>query len=171
MKQINQNSIVWQWWSSSLKGQGQFNPLAGLVQKVVLSMFVDNPFINYQVTVNYSINQLKFNNLTFKVKVINKPRSIYPNKWCVFIWHIENINSNLNGILSIDDVKVFLLLFADDGALFAYDPQSLQSMLNDVQTYCNTWRLRLNVSKTKIMIFENGRHTSYDFSVRNLLWS
>ena len=69
--------------------------------------------------------------------------------------------------MSIDDIKVFLLLFADDGALFASNPQTLQSMLNDVETYCNTWSLRLNAKKTKIMIFENGRHTLYDFYIYN----
>lgn len=28
---------------------------------------------------------------------------------------------------------------------------------------CNLWNLKINVRKTKIVIFENGRHTSYDF--------
>jgi hypothetical protein len=29
------------------------------------------------------------------------------------------MNNNLNGILTIDALKLFLLLFADDGAVFA----------------------------------------------------
>ena len=36
-------------------------------------------------------------------------------------------------------------------------------MLNDVEAYCNMWNLKINVNITKIMIFENGRHTSHDF--------
>ena len=42
-------------------------------------------------------------------------------------------------------------------------------MLNDVQLYCETWGLRLNVTKTKIMIFEKGRHTTYNFHINNQL--
>jgi hypothetical protein len=39
-------------------------------------MFEDIQFIKYQVAINYSKNQWKFKNLTFKVKVINEPMSI-----------------------------------------------------------------------------------------------
>jgi len=30
-----------------------------------------------------------------------------------------------------------MLLFADAAAVFAYDPVSLQSLLNDIELYCN----------------------------------
>jgi hypothetical protein len=39
-------------------GQGQFNLLDDLVQKVVLSKYEDNPFLNYKV-VNYSKKSVK----------------------------------------------------------------------------------------------------------------
>ena len=88
---------------------------------------------------------------------------------CLFFLNdiINNINSNINGLLKVHDIEIFLLLFADDAVVFAYDPFSLQSMLNDIENYSNTWGLRLNVNKTKIMIFENGRHTYYDFFLYN----
>ena len=41
-------------------------------------------------------------------------------------------------------------------------------MLTDIENYCNTWGLKINTSKTKIMIFEKGRHTSYDFYLNNV---
>jgi hypothetical protein len=37
----------------SFKGQGQFNLSEGLVQTIVLCKYEDNPFINYQDTINY----------------------------------------------------------------------------------------------------------------------
>ena len=40
-------------------------------------------------------------------------------------------------------------------------------MLNDKQNYFETWRLKINISKTIIMIFETGRRTSYDFYIYN----
>lgn len=88
---------------------------------------------------------------------------------CLFFLNdiLNNINRNIPGIVNIDDIQVFLLLFADDAVVFTHDPNSLQSILNDIEHYCNMWNLKLNVSKTKVMIFENGRHTSYDFFLYN----
>ena len=51
-------------------------------------------------------------------------------------------------------------MFADDAVLFANTPGALQSMLKDSYVYCNMWDLRVNTKKTKIMIFEKGRHTT-----------
>ena len=80
---------------------------------------------------------------------------------------LNHINSNVDGIISVDEKQLFLLLFADDAAVFTQAPQSLQLILNDIEQYCNMWKLKLNVNKTKIMIFENGRHTDYDFFLYN----
>ena len=73
------------------------------------------------------------------------------------------INSNMDGVMNVEELQIFLLMFADDVILFSQNPQALQSMLNDIQLYCETWGLRLNVNKTKVMIFENGRHTTHIF--------
>jgi len=58
---------------------------------------------------------------------------------------LENTNSNINRII-IDDLKLFMLLSAEDAAVFADDPVSLQSMLNDIELYYNKWALKLNVN-------------------------
>ena len=90
---------------------------------------------------------------------------------CLFFLNdiLSSINCNLDGIMNLEELQIFLLLFADDGVLFSQNPQTLQSMLNDVHLYCETWGLRLNVTKTKIMIFEKGRHTAYNFHINNQL--
>ena len=90
---------------------------------------------------------------------------------CLFFLNdiLRSINCNLDGIMNLEELQIFLLLFADDGVLFSQSPQTLQSMLNDVHLYCETWGLRLNVTKTKIMIFEKGRHTAYNFHINNQL--
>ena len=49
--------------------------------------------------------------------------------------------------------------------LFAETPQALQSMLDDLEQYCNEWGLKININKTKIMIFEKGRHTTHNFTL------
>jgi len=60
-----------------------------------------------------------------------------------------------------------MLLFADDAAVFAYSPESLQNILKQSQDYCIIWGLKLNTNKTKIMIFQRGRHTSHDIYIND----
>ena len=55
---------------------------------------------------------------------------------------VTNINTDLQGLFSIDELKLFLILYADDQILFSMSPTSLKSMLNDIEVYCNTWPLR-----------------------------
>jgi len=77
---------------------------------------------------------------------------------------VENINSNLEGIITINDIKFFLLSYAHDQVLFSTSPTSLQSMLKDIENYCIASQLKINTSKTKVMIFEkSNRHTNYNF--------
>ena len=77
---------------------------------------------------------------------------------------MSNINTDLQSIFSIDEVQLVLILYADDQVLFSTSPTTLQQMLNDVETYCNAWGLKINVSKAKALIFEkDSRHTNYDF--------
>ena len=53
-------------------------------------------------------------------------------------------------------VKLFLLLYADDIVLFADSADKLQSLHNILENYCSRWKLTVNTSKTKILIFRNG---------------
>ena len=79
---------------------------------------------------------------------------------------IDNINADLNNIFTINELKLFLILYADDQVVFATSPETLQSLLRDIEDYCNAFGLRINTNKTKAMIFENGRYFSYhDFYI------
>jgi len=66
---------------------------------------------------------------------------------------------------TIDAIKLYML--ADNASIFAYTPQALQSKLNDLEVYCQIWELKVNVKKSKIMVFKKGRHTKYDFTFSN----
>ena len=65
----------------------------------------------------------------------------------------ENIYNDLEGIFTLNGIKLFLLLHADDQVVFRKSPESVQTMLIDIENYCNTWGLKINTSKTKAMIF------------------
>ena len=73
---------------------------------------------------------------------------------------LQHINRDIDDILTVDEMQLLLLLFADDALVFTHDPKSLQSILKDIAKYCNKYNLKINVNKTKIMILENGRFLS-----------
>ena len=81
---------------------------------------------------------------------------------------VQNINVGLDQIFTVDDMKLFLMLYADDAVVFAQSPIVLQSILYDIESYCTLWVLKNNTAKTKAMIFEKGRHTHYDFYLNNV---
>ena len=43
---------------------------------------------------------------------------------CLFFLNdiLHNVNSNLDGIISIDNIHLYMILFADDAVLFASNP-------------------------------------------------
>ena len=52
--------------------------------------------------------------------------------------------------------KLFLLVFADDLVLFADSKVELQRLINKLATYCKTFKLKVNLGKTNIIVFRNG---------------
>ncbi|GBG00087.1 hypothetical protein Rsub_12907 [Raphidocelis subcapitata] len=49
--------------------------------------------------------------------------------------------------------RLRVLLYADDLALLASDAEGLQAQLDALQSFCNTHHLRVNVSKTEVVVF------------------
>ena len=50
--------------------------------------------------------------------------------------------------------KHYILLYADDTVILAENLNDLQASLNEMETYCDTFDLDINVNKTKILFFE-----------------
>ena len=61
----------------------------------------------------------------------------------------QKINSDIESIFTIDEIQIFMLLYADDAVLFAKSPAALQSILNDLERYCALWGLKINVKRQK----------------------
>ena len=49
-----------------------------------------------------------------------------------------------------------MLLYADDIVIFANCAEQLQESLNMLSDYCRRWKLTVNVSKIKMMVFRKG---------------
>ena len=58
---------------------------------------------------------------------------------------------------SLVDTLVAILLFADDIALMSYSPAGLQHQLSILAKFCADRGLNVNVSKTKVVVFEPRR--------------
>ena len=55
-------------------------------------------------------------------------------------------------------MEIFLLLFADDVVLISTTPTGLQNQINNLVKVSNSLDLKVNIDKTKVMIFRKGGH-------------
>ena len=74
-------------------------------------------------------------------------------------------SSEINRILSDEDVELFVrmyvLLYADDTVVMAESAEELQAALDAVAECCDLWDLKVNISKTEIIIFSRGKVKLY----------
>jgi len=74
-----------------------------------------------------------------------------------FLNDIEmHLQENIDAGINIDQIAIFLLLFADDAVLVSESKDGLQNSLNSLYSYCQKWNLTVNIEKTKVMIFRKG---------------
>ena len=71
----------------------------------------------------------------------------------LFIDNMNNIFEENCAPLSLMDVKLNHLLYADDLILLSRSPEGLQNCLNALGSYCNDWDLTVSIKKSKTMIF------------------
>ena len=83
--------------------------------------------------------------------------SIVPFLFSLFLNDLEKEFSDHVGTgVGIGMASLYLLLFADDLILFAPTAIYMQRMINLLEKYCDKWKLKINTSKTKIMVFRKG---------------
>ena len=65
-------------------------------------------------------------------------------------------------------VKLLILLHADDTAIDSDNETDFRHALGSFKTYCDTWKLNINVTKTKIIIFgKNNTRNVSPFKIGN----
>ena len=63
-------------------------------------------------------------------------------------------------------IKLFVILYADDTILLSDNAKQFQETLNIFYEYCKSWKLNINIEKTKIMIFgDYSRTRTVSFSI------
>lgn len=88
---------------------------------------------------------------------VRQGECLSPLLFSLYLNDIEEqfIQSGLEG-LDINMFKVFMLLYADDIVIFSKTAEELQSGLDLLSEYCQRWKLSINVSKSKVLVFRKG---------------
>ena len=74
----------------------------------------------------------------------------------MFALYLNDLHEYLGGGLSIDDINIRVLMYADDIVILADDVNILQDMIYKLEQYCREWAMEVNLTKSEIMVFRNG---------------
>ena len=80
--------------------------------------------------------------------------------FAMYVNDMEEAPSRGNTGVTVDDVKLFLLFYADDAVIFAESAEELQNSINILFKYCNRWKLKLNTDKSHVIVFKRGRKSN-----------
>ena len=101
--------------------------------------------------------------LSKKIDVLCGTEQGHPMSPELFKCFVHQLSVDLNTLPNIsapelNSRQITHLLWADDLVLLALTPESLQKMLDVLYTYCSDWGLKVNISKTAVMVFnKSGR--------------
>ena len=62
-------------------------------------------------------------------------------------------------------LKLLILLYADDTVILSESPDDFQNSLNVFHNYCNQWRLTVNLTKTKVVVFGSRNINALNFKL------
>lgn len=102
---------------------------------------------------------------------VRQGESLSPLLFSLYINDLEHFlkEQDVEGLKTVSDdieieldyyLKLFLILYADDTALLAESKNDLQKQLDSLYNYCELWKLKVNVNKSKIVVFSKGRPLS-----------
>ena len=81
-----------------------------------------------------------------------------PNLFNIFVNDLQDIFDSTCDPVLFSESKENCLLYADDLLLMSNIENGLQQCLNKLQSYSNKWKLKVNLKKTKLMVFnKSGR--------------
>ena len=78
-------------------------------------------------------------------------------------------NDNDCSPVHVNSLSTNCLMFADDLVLLSETADGLQECINRLDAYCKKWSLNINLSKTKVIIFNKGGHkiSKFKFHLHN----
>ncbi len=125
-----------------------------------------------------------YKNNTCAVKIGNKRTEFFsqrrgvrqgcPLSPTLFNIYINELAKELNNSTApgptLTESEIKCLLFADDLVILSKTKEGLQQLLDIIETFSQTWALKINLTKTKIMIFQKRprcKENKYTFRAGN----
>ena len=87
-----------------------------------------------------------------------------PLLFAMYLNDLTEVLKDEDGV-NVDGRYVKILLYADDIVLFSNTSIGLQNHLDNLYDFCTKWKLNVNLSKTKVLVFRGGGPLS-----RNEFW-
>lgn len=124
--------------------------IGGNFFKVIKDMYMHSKFV---VKKDNLISEEKYT-----YKGVRQGDGLSPILFNIFINDIDKIfDEKVTDPICLETTKLNCLLYADDLLLLSETEEGLQTCIDSLQNYCQTWKLQLNTDKTKIMIFSNKK--------------
>ena len=84
---------------------------------------------------------------------------------CDGLKDIENMQKEHLDEEIVTYCKLYILLYADDTVILSGNPNGLQASLNEMEKYCDTFDLHINVNKTEILFFRGENYENIIFLI------
>ena len=119
--------------------------IRGSLLKLIIDMYNET---NYIIKANGKFS------IPFSAKFgVKQGCNLSPLFFNIFINDIHKIFDDACKPLEINDWKISSLSYADDLVLVSESESGLQKTLSKLEEYCNIWGLKVNISKTKVIVF------------------
>ena len=107
----------------------------------------------------------------FPTKVgVKQGDNLSPNLFKIFINDLPDYLEKSPDPVLVNSKPVHCLLYADDIVIFSSSEKGLQCKLDQLNNYCKDWCMKINLKKTKVMIFNKaGRHIKHNFYFNDML--
>ena len=96
--------------------------------------------------------------------------NLSPTLFNIFVNDIQDFMKKQNNTdpVKIGSTTLNCLLYADDVVLISRTKEGLQACINAIQKFSDQWLLKVNLSKTKVLIFNSkGLHLEDNFTYNN----
>lgn len=142
-------------WQRALLYKLQQLGINGLFYKIIKQMYASN-----QVCVRGENGLSPFFPSTVGVRQGCALSPLLFNLYVSDLSKILNSTANQENGITLFNKSLTHLFYADDLVILSDSPAGLQNSLNLIHEYCKEWRLSINISKTKVMIFSRSHRKS-----------
>ena len=147
-------------WRSGLWSKLLQNSINGKMYKVIVNMYSN---IKSRI-----FNDSEYSEYFACEVGVRQGENLSPLLFSLYLNDLEMFmqNKNVNGLKILSEeieseldmyINLFIILYADDTVLLSETKEDLQIQLNMLSEYCTDWKLKVNVQKSKIVIFSKDR--------------